>query len=151
MDWAQGIITSVAATILCIGGATALTWIKNKWPKYGGLALYWFASAACLAVLWFAFTGHVPFAKVQQEVTAENIEANIKLWSENLGLAFTKANVPDSYFAYTITTHTGTPIQVFRPQKEKPAYIQFIATLTLSAEHQAVMKTLTQGQVETVM
>jgi hypothetical protein len=146
----QGIITSTLATVLWAGGATLLTWIRNRWPTYGTLALYWVASAACLAVLWFATTGYVPFSTVPPRVTSENIEANMKQWSENLGLAFTKANIPDSYFAYTITTRSGTPIQVLRSQKEKPSYLQFVSTLMMAPEHQAIMGTLTKDQVDTV-
>ncbi len=151
-EWTwQGILTSIVATVLWAVGATMLTWIKHKWPKYGDLALYWVASAACLAVIVFATTGYRPFAKPRLQVTPENIESNVKLWSEDLGLAFTKGNIPDTYFALSLTTRTGTPIQVTRATKEKPSYLQFVTTLAFSPEHQAVMGTLTKDQIDTVM
>ena len=149
MDFVQGIVTSILATLLCFGGATMLTWIKTRWPQYGDLVRYWLASAASLAVLWFAMTGYVPFSKRQLQITPDNIEANLKAWFENVGLPFTKANLPDTYFSYAITTRTGTPIQVSRMTKDKPAYLQFASTLMMSPEHQAMMGTLTKDQIET--
>jgi hypothetical protein len=147
----QGILTSVLAAVLWLGGATALTWVKRKWPKYGDLALYWIAIAACMAVIWFAVSGHALFSWPQPQVTPENIEANVRHWSEDLGLAYTRGTAPDSYFAYSLTTRTGTSIQVFRSVKDKPAFLQFGSQLTMSPEHQAMMATLTKEQVDTVV
>jgi hypothetical protein len=150
--WAwQGIVTSIVAAVLFAVGATVLTWVRNKWPKYGSLALYWVATAACLSILSFALTGYVPFASHPPQVTADNIENNIKLWSENLGLAFTNAPIPDSYFGYRITTGSGNQIQVSRSTKQKPAYLQLAATLAVSLEHQAILGTLKKDQIETMM
>jgi hypothetical protein len=112
---------------------------------------YWLSTVAALAVLLFATTGYIPFAKPKPpEVNVDSIEKAVKIWSENLGLAFTKGNVPDTYFFYTITTRTGTPITVSRMTKEMPIYLQFQANLTFSPEHQAILGTLNKDQLDTV-
>ncbi|HXX18377.1 MAG TPA: hypothetical protein VEJ46_03155 [Candidatus Acidoferrum sp.] len=146
----QGTLTSVAATILWLGGATVLTWIRYKWPKYGSLALYWIASAACIGVLWLATTGYVPFTKHQPEVTPDNIEQNLKVWSEDLGIPYASQPMPDTYFAFSMTTRSGTQFQVIRSTKEKPAYLQFQSQMTLAPDLQALMGTLAPSQVEEV-
>lgn len=133
-DWTwQGVITSIVATVLWFGGASVLTWIRKKWPNAGNLALFWVASAACLAVLWYTATGIRPFTDRPERVTADNIETNLKTWCTNLGLAFVNQSqaVPDSYFAYTVTTRDGNQIVVSRRTKEKPAYLQFETDLVL--------------------
>src|SRR5258708_2795016 len=150
-SWTQGIITSRLASVFCVGGATVLTWIKSRWPTYGNLALYWIASATCLALLWFAFTGYVPFSRRPPEMTTDNIESNVKLWFEDLGMAFKKTGTPDTYFSYSLTTRLGTPLQVSRLAKEKTAYLQLVSTLTLSPQHQAMMLTLSQDQVDAII
>lgn len=145
----QGIVTSVLATLLWFGGATVLTWIKHKWPRYGDLALYWVACAACLAVLWFAITGYVPFSTRPPQITPENIEANLKAWSENLGLGITKVSqlIPeqDAYFGMVVTLQSGNPVTVFRG-KQKPGYLQMQCPLALSQEHLAMLNKLTKDE-----
>jgi hypothetical protein len=151
-DWVwQGTFTSVVAALLFLGGATVLTWIRKRWPTYGNLALFWVASAACLGVLWFAVTGYAPFSSRPLRITTDNVEANMKLWCENLGLAFRQTNLPDTYFGYMITTRTGTQMSVSRRTKERPAYLQFETDILFAPEHQAVLSTLNKDQIETVM
>jgi hypothetical protein len=148
--WFSGIVTSIIATLFLAACAAALTWVKSRWPRYGDLALFWFASAACFCVLWLAFTGYRPFSKVTPQVTAENIEAYIKAWSEELGMGFVKASAPDSYFAYTVSTRTNTPIQIARLRNDKPAYLQLTSTVMFAPEHQAALSTLTKDQIDTI-
>ena len=152
MDWTwQGILTGLLATGLWAVGATVLTWVKNKWPKYGDLALYWIASFACLGIVWYAATGYIPFSQPQVRVTSENVESNVKAWSESAGLGFVKAPISDSYFGYTLTTRTGTPIQVSRLRSEKQSYLQFASTISFAPEHQAILGTLTKEEVDAVV
>jgi hypothetical protein len=149
-DWFwQGTLTSIVATILWIGGATMLTYIRSKWPTYGSLALYWIASAACIGILWLATTGYVPLSKHQPQVTPDNIEQNIKVWSEDLGIPYTLQNSPDTFF-FSMTTRTGTQFQVLRSTTEKTAYLQFTSQMILPPALQTVMGTLTPSQIDEV-
>jgi hypothetical protein len=138
--------------ILIAGGGAMFGLLKAKWPNYAPRVLYGVSGAACVAVLLFTLTGRAILSSpIPAQSTPDNIEANVKLWSENLGLPFAKSSMPDSYFAYSITTRGGTPITVGRPTKEKTGYLQFVSTISFSPEHQAVLGTLTKEQVDTVM
>jgi Flp pilus assembly pilin Flp len=59
----QGVITSLVAALLVLGVPTLLTWIKNRWPQHGELVRYWLTTAAALAILLYATTGYILFAK----------------------------------------------------------------------------------------
>jgi len=154
MSWTwQGILTSVLATLLLGGVSYMFTWARNKWPKYGDLVRYWLIIFAVLSVLVYTLTGYVPFAKPKPpEITASNIEQNIKQWCESLGLPFAKGNMPDSmaFFSYSVTSKNNQITTVART-KDKPNYLQFLASLNFSPEHQAILGTLTKDQVYDVM
>jgi hypothetical protein len=152
MDWKaifQSIFSrAVWELLLIIGGGAVIGIIKNKWPDYAPRVLYGAAGSACVAVLLFTLTGRAILSNpLPPETTPDNIQDNVKLWSENLGLAFIKASIPDSYFAYTITTSNGIQIQVMRSTKEKTLYLEMIATLALSPDNQATLGTLTKDQI----
>lgn len=156
MDW-KAIFQSLFSRaiweiVLIIGGGAVIGTIKAKWPNYAPRVLYGISGATCVAVLLFTLTGRAILSSpLPPDSTPENVEANVKLWSENLELPFAKTTVADSYFAYSITTRTGTPIVVTRATKEKTSYLQFVSTITFAPEHQAVLGTLTKEQVDTVM
>jgi Flp pilus assembly pilin Flp len=99
----QGVITSIVAALLLGGIPTLLTWIKKKWPQHGELVRYWLTTAAALAILLYATTGYILFAKHEVKTTPDNVEENVKLWAEHLGMNIGPANEPDSYFAHTLS------------------------------------------------
>lgn len=156
MDWKavfQSIFSrAVWEIILIVGGGAVIGVVKAKWPNYAPRVLYGAAGAACIAALLFTMTGRAILSSPPPpETTPDNIEANVKVWSENFGIAFTKASIADTYFAFMLTTRSGLPVQVARMTREKPAYLQFATTLTFAPEHQAVLGTLTKDQIDTVM
>jgi hypothetical protein len=111
----QGVFTSVVAALIWAGSASLLTWIIAKWPKVGNTILYWLGSAVLIGILWFVIAGHPPFLAPPPLVNSDNIEKNIKLWSENLGIPIVRQDVPtgsDFSFLYTVTTKDGLPIEV---------------------------------------
>jgi len=144
----QGILTSIVGTLLLAGVPSLLTWIKKRWPQHGELVRYWITTAAALAILVYATTGYVLFAKHEVRTTQDNIDASVKVWAENLGLSIVKVSVPDSYFGYTITTVNGNSIQVVRSTKDKPAYLQFVAAVSAPLDQQPLIASLTHDQLE---
>lgn len=147
----QGVLTSVVATLLLGGIPTLLTWVKKKWPQHGELVRYWLTTAAALAILLYATTGYVLFAKHEVAVTPDNIEDNVKLWAEHLSMNIGPANEPDSYFAHTLSLPTNVqPVEVFRA-KEKPGYLQMKAVINVSKENQIAFTKMPQSQVNRIM
>ncbi len=153
MDWkaiGQSLFSrALWEIIIIIGGGALIGVLKAKWPSYAPRAIYVVAGAACTAIILFTLTGRAILSNpLPPETGPDNIEENVKLWSEDLGLAFTKANIPDTHFAYSITTGNGIAIQVMRSKKEKPFYLQMITTLLLSPANQATLTTLTKDQID---
>ncbi len=148
--WAQGIFTSLIASVLIVGIPTLLTWIKNKWPQHGELVRFWLTTAAALAILLYATTGYIPFAKHEIQITPENLEENIKLWAEHLGMNIGPATESDSYFAHTLSIpNMAQPVEVFR-SKEKPGYLQFKATIQVAKEHQMAFSKMSQEAIDRI-
>lgn len=148
LSWLSGIFGSILATLLLAGATTVLTWVRKTWPQYGDLARYWITTFAALAIIVYATTGYVPFAKHEPTTSADNIAENVKMWCENLGLSIAKVALPDAYFGYTVTTLNGNPIQVGRSTKEKSAYLQFVETVNPTADQQPIIGKLTQDQLD---
>jgi hypothetical protein len=132
-------------------GTTLLTWIKKEWPQHGELVCYWLTTAAALAILLFATTGYILFAKHEVKTTPDNLEENIKLWAEHLGMNIGPATEPDTYFAHMLSLpNTAQPVEVFRSMKEKPGYLQFKVVIRVSKEHEAAFSKMTQDAVNRI-
>jgi hypothetical protein len=153
MDWLwQNLFsTFVAELLLVIGGAAVLGYLKKKLPDHAPTIAYMVFGATCVAILLFTFTGRPFFSKAPTEITPENVEGNIKLWVEHLGMNIGPANEPDSYFAHTLSLPTNAqPVEVFRA-KEKPGYLQFKAIVTVSPDNQNAFAKMSQSEVSHIM
>jgi hypothetical protein len=147
----QGVLTSIAAALLLGGIPTVLTWIKKKWPQHGELVRYWLTTAAAMAILLYATTGYIVFAKHDVKITPDNVEENVKIWAEHLGMNIGPAIEPDTYFAHTLSLPTlPQPVVVFRSMKEKPGYLQFKAVINVSPEHQMAFSKMSQDTVNRI-
>jgi hypothetical protein len=147
----QGIVTSIIAGLLLLGVPTLLTWVKKKWPQHGELVRYWLTTAAAIAILLYATTGYILFAKHELKVTPDNVEENVKLWAEHIGMNIGPANEPDTYFAHTLSLPTlPQPVVVFRSTKEKPGYLQFKAVINVAPEHQIAFSKMSQDVVNRI-
>lgn len=144
MDWLWQNLFSAAVweILLIIGGATLLGWLRKKLPEHAPTIQYALVGAVCVAILLFVFTGHGILTKQQQPVTIENIEQNIRAWADDLGMSIARTNRPDTYFSFSITLPGGATEDVFRA-KEKTGYLQFLSTLTIAPEHQAILSKFT--------
>ncbi len=153
MDWLwQNLFsTFMAELLLVIGGAAVLGYVKKKLPEHAPTIAYVAFGATCVAILLFTFTGRPIFSKAPREVTSENVEENVKLWAEHLGMNIGPANEPDTYFAHILSLPTfPQPVVVFRSMKEKPAYLQFKAVINVSPEHQMVFSKMSQDGINRV-
>jgi hypothetical protein len=153
MDWLwQNLFsTFVAELLLVIGGAAILGYVKKKLPEHAPTIAYVAFGATCVAILLFTFTGRPIFSKAPREITPENVEENVKLWADHLGMNIGPANEPDTYFAHTLSLPTlSQPVEVFRSMKEKPAYLQFKAVINVSLEHQMAFSKMSQDAVNRI-
>jgi hypothetical protein len=156
MDWLSGLVQGILGTLiyeLLLAAAIAglVAWLRSKQSTWAAPTLYGLAAFTAVLVILVTLTGRPLLSKQPEEVTGENIETKLKTWAENLSLPFAKGAVPDSYFSLSLSTHSGTPIVIARMLKDKPAYLQFVSTISFAPEHQAIMATLTKDQADTVM
>jgi len=149
--WQNLFSAFVAELLLVIGGAALLGYMKKKLPEHAPTIAYVLFGATCAAILLFTFTGRPIFSKAAREITPDNVEENVKLWAEHLGMNIGPANEPDTYFAHTLSLPTlPQPVVIFRSIKEKPGYLQFKAVVNVSPEHQMAFSKMTQDEVNRI-
>lgn len=156
MDWLwQNLFSTFTwEIILVLGGATVLGYAKSKLPDKAPTIAYGIFGATCVAILLFTITGRGLVSKRPPEVTAENIEDNIKKWTEDNGLSIAKVSSvmtgQNVYFGFVITLANGNPVAVFRG-KEKSTFLQIQCPLVLSPEHLAMLNKLNKEQADDVI
>jgi len=143
----QALVSNLVWELLIVGAGVGMAILRKRESKWVAPVLYGVVTVACLAVIWFTFTGRSLLSKHQPAVTPENIEANIKTWADNLAMALERTNIPESHFAYVARLHGGDPVEIFRGN-EKPAYLQLRTTLVFSPEHQAIWSKLSKHQTD---
>jgi hypothetical protein len=154
MDWSslgQNLLANGIWALLLIGGGVAFGYLRAKHADKAPIALYVILGVTCVSILIFTFTGRGLFTVKPPAVTPENIEENVKLWAEHLGMNIGPATEPDSYFAHTLSIpNTAQPVEVFRSMKEKSGYLQFKAVITVSREHQMALSKMSQDAVNRI-
>jgi hypothetical protein len=147
MDWFwQGLLTNGIYALVIVGGGFVFGYLRAKHSDKVPAALFGLAGATCFAILIFTFTGRPIFSTTPKETTPDNLEKNIKIWAEHLGMTIGPAIEPDSYFAYTLSNPDGVPMEVFRG-KDKSGFLQFKAVIAVSPEHQAIFAKLSEAQI----
>ncbi len=150
-DWMLGLIQGIFASLLAelllaLGVAALIAYLRAKRERWAGPALYGLAAFAMVFVIGFTITGRAPLSKPQPETTSENVESNIRAWSDDLGLGVTKQQPgSDADFLYMITLHSGRPVFVGRVKKRE-GYLQFTGTVTVSKLHQDLIAKLSPSQ-----
>jgi hypothetical protein len=84
------------------------------------------------------------------EVTADNLESTIRGWLCDSGLSAKRVSDPAWIFGLQTTLPVGEPIYIIQI-KERRDFIALEASLTLSPEHQAILKTLPTAYLEKLM
>jgi len=151
MDWSSlghNLLANGIWALLVIGGGLVLGYLRAKHADKVPIALYAILGASRVSILIFTFTGRGLFTTKPPALTPENIEENVKLWAEHLGMNIGPATESDTYFAHMLSIpNTAQPVEVFRSVKEKPGYLQFKAVVTVSREHQMVFSKMSQDAV----
>ena len=134
------------------GGAAAFGYIKRRWPDFAPTLAYGSLGVIVVAILLFTFTGRGLFTKsIPPAVTVDNVEQNLKKWVEDLGMMIGPAGEPDTYFAHTVSSPNGIPLEIFRSSKEKSGYLQMKTIITVAPEHQVALAKMSTDQVQRVM
>jgi hypothetical protein len=149
-NWLLGLVQSIFARfiwelLLATGVGGLIAGLKVKKEKWAGPVLYGLTAFVLIFVLGFVLTGQAPLHGQPQEVSAENVEDNIKIWADHLAMSLERQPPSEpNFFSYLGRVHQGDPIEIFRA-KEKPAYIQLKGALSsLSAEHRAAFAKLSE-------
>jgi hypothetical protein len=141
----QGILTNWFSDLLILVGGAALAVLRKKNSPWAGVAAYFLIGCACMSVIVFTFVGHAILAKETPQTTAENIEPNIRAWSDQFSLGIQKQADDNFDFAYAISLHSGRTVLVGRP-KVRDRYLQFQGNVTLAPEHEAAVQKLSLSQ-----
>jgi hypothetical protein len=151
-DWLlESLLSRVIWEVLLILGVGAvLGYLKAKLPELAPRILYGLAGATCVSILLFAFTGRPVFSKAPSETTVDNVEQNIRTWLDSYGVAVTKEDVPNSFFAYGVTLRNGVPVQVLRP-KDRDRYIGFRVDVAVGPQDRAAFDKMSSEQQRHVL
>lgn len=152
MDWSllwEGLLSHALYALLIFAGGAVLAAIKLKWPNYAEPARYGLIGAACVAVVLFALLGRGIISSPRPEITPNNIEQNLKLWADHLSVTLERQDISDRYFSYIARFHGGDPVEVFRV-KDRPEYLQFVASIDFAPQHQAIFAALSKAQQDKV-
>jgi hypothetical protein len=141
----QGLVNNLVWALLIATFGIGMAILKKRDSKWVAPFLYGIVTVACLAVIGFTFTGRSLFSSPPLEITPENIESNLKTWTNNLAITLTRTTIPESYFGYVAILRGADPVQLFR-SKDKPGYLQFRATIAFSPEHLVAMSKLSDAQ-----
>jgi hypothetical protein len=101
--------------------------------------LYGMIGYALLSVSAIVFWGSRALRFRYPEVTADNLESTIRGWLCDSGLSAKRVSNPDWIFGLQTTLPVGESMYIIQ-MKERRHFIALEASLTLSPEHQAILK-----------
>lgn len=129
------------------GGAAVLGYLRKKAPENAPVVAYALFGAACIAILIFVITGRSLISKQPlDEVTGDNLEDHIKTWADHLALSLERQPPSEGkFFDYIARIHNADPVEICRV-KEKPGYLQFIASIALGPQHQTVLAKMSKKE-----
>lgn len=124
---------------------TLLAYLRAKKEKWAAPALYGLSGFAAVFVIAFVFVGHSLLFKEQPRTTPENVEANIKAWSDSFNLGVQSFPIPNNYFYLAVTLHSGQKVAIMRP-KERDQYLKFEGIWAMSPDDMAAIRKLPKPQ-----
>lgn len=153
-DWLYGFLlwffgNLIWDFVLAAVVAAVVTWLKSKQSKWATPVLYGISSFAAILVISFVLVGHGLLSREQPQTNMENIEENLKAWTNTYSMGIQKQSDDKFFFTYKVTLQNGTLVWVGRP-KDKNKYLNFQSVIMLSPEHNALAEKLTQQQLERV-
>lgn len=105
---------------------------------------------ATLTVSVIVFWGSRALRSRYPEVTAVNLESTIRGWLFDSGLSAKRVSNPAWIFGLQTTLPVGESVYITQ-MKERPDFIALEASLTLSPEHQAILKAVPRAYLERLM
>jgi hypothetical protein len=153
MDWKtlfKGVLHNAIWWVLVVLGGALPALLKAYRPLLAGPVAYGLFGATCVFIIHFVGTGRSLFSRQQPQTTPENVEANIRVWLDNFGLAAKKDRLDSAHFCIAITLHSGNGIVVVR-QKASERYLLFQSRLGLAPEHQAPVDAMASAQRDQMM
>ena len=151
MDWFwQGIVSNMFWVALTVIIGIIWGWLRHKNVSWLPVLAYGLAGCAFTAVIIYTMIGRSLLSTQQPQTTPENVEANLRAWSDDARLGVTRAPTAQGmYFALAVTLQNGNKIIVGRAN-ERPNDIQVQSALVLAPEQQAALAKLTKEQADDV-
>ena len=112
--------------------------------------LYLMIGYALLTVSVIVFWGSRALRFRYPEVTADNLESTIRGWLCDSGLSAKRVSNPAWIFGLQTTLPVGESMYISQ-MKEHRHFIALEASLTLSPEHQAILKAVPRAYLEKLM
>jgi len=114
-----------------------LALLKKKFPQWFPIALWGLIGCGLVAVIVVAFVLLTRIPRPAPEITATNVETNIRTWLDSFHLSSKKMDDPQSLFALVVTLDNGTRMVIARP-KLLDRYIVLQSSITISQEDKAI-------------
>lgn len=151
MDFVWNVLSNVVAGLLILGGGAMIGWLKFRGREIASPLLYGVVGAAALALAWTNFVGSPVFSKYHQKTNEDNIESQMKSWTDEFGIGLTKqVPIPDGvYFAYVLLPTSGHPMTIIRSKTNK--YLQFQAQVAMAPDITARLTKLKPQQAQKFM
>jgi hypothetical protein len=142
----QGIFGSALYELLFAGAVAALlAYLRARRVDWAAPVLYGVCGFTAALVVAFAFTGHPLLSREQPQSTTENIEANVRTWSDAFSFGTQKAPDATMFFQFAVKLINGRTVMVGRP-KEHEHYLEFRATISLPDKDQTILNKFTEQQ-----
>ena len=147
-EWlVQAIIANWIWELLVIGTGIAIGWLRHKNVSWLPVLFYGFAGSVLMSVLIFTLLGRAILSRQQPEATPENVEKNIRAWSDAFQLGVTRLPADQTIeFGLVITAKSGNPIEIRKTKQT--TYLQLQSNLVLSPEHKEMLAKLNPEQSE---
>jgi hypothetical protein len=150
-DWLlQSLFSRVVwEVLLMLGVGGVLGYLKANMPELAPRILYGLASATCVGILLFAFTGRAILSKAPPEITVDNVEQNIRTWLDTFKVGEQVESDETAYFTYAVTLANGNHVIVAR-SKGRDHYITFTASVMVSADHASLLAKMDANEAQQI-
>ena len=143
----QGLATQIVWGLLVLAGGIVIAYLKRTASEWFAPAVYGLAASAIIAIGLYAFMRLISLpGRPTPQITAENVEQNIRAWLDEFSLSSRKLDEPAATFALLITLSNGDLIEVARPKGQYARYIVFRTTIVVDPKIGDMIKQLTPDQ-----
>ena len=154
-EWMYSVLISIFGNIvydslLAVGVAALIAWLRSKQSKWATPLLYGVASFALMLVISFVLTGHALLYQKPFSVNTENVESTIADWTDKYQIGRRRVSAgPEDYFFFE-AVRGGINVSIYR-ERQRDHYVIMAVLLELSAADQRTLDALSQDQREDVL